>query len=103
MKEVPVKEDDHGMDPTRYVAAWVDNLHVEGGGEFFASLGDLAVYAVEEEYEGRGFWDQVAVSLSAARPRGIRVWAFRSAAGSRRWTGGAGIYTSRSVREAAVA
>lgn len=62
LKEEPVKENDHGMDTMRMVAAYLDNLHIAGTGVFRASTGDVAVYAagVEAAYggidddEGRG-------------------------------------------------
>jgi PBSX family phage terminase large subunit len=53
LKEAPIKENDHGMDPMRYVAAYVDHLDLEGTGDFAASIGDSAVYAADE-YEGHG-------------------------------------------------
>ncbi len=48
LKESPVKENDHGMDVTRYVGAYVDHLGEEGDGEFHGVTGDSAVYAYDE-------------------------------------------------------
>jgi len=54
VKEEPVKEDDHGMDAMRYAAAYIDNLHIEGSGDFRAEAGDPAVFASDYDLEEHG-------------------------------------------------
>jgi PBSX family phage terminase large subunit len=59
LKEEPVKEDDHGMDPMRYAAAYIDSLHIEGSGDFRAETGDSAVFASDDDEEEHGPGDPV--------------------------------------------
>jgi hypothetical protein len=53
-KEVPIKRYDHGMDTARYVAAYVDDLHIEGTGDFRVILGEQSEYDIDEEGSGPG-------------------------------------------------
>ena len=53
LKEVPLKENDHGADCMRYACAFVDHLEVAGAGNFAAAFGEPAVYWSEDD-EGHG-------------------------------------------------
>ena len=58
-KEEPVKKNDHGMDTTRYVAAHLDGLDLEGNGQFAYEAGDPVVYAFDSDDETRGPGDEM--------------------------------------------
>jgi phage terminase large subunit len=58
LKEEPVKEDDHGMDLLRYVAAYVDDIGKPPSQPFhFIPIGEPSPWAIPSYQRGRGWGD----------------------------------------------
>src|SRR5450759_4891797 len=58
LKEEPVKEDDHGMDLLRYVAAYVDDIGKPPSQPFhFIRVGEPSPWAIPSYQRGRGWGD----------------------------------------------